>query len=63
MYTVRKDVHNNQDTERNKITKNDVYSSNNSKYLENEHQSKKSAIKEKKKVFILGDSMESSYKD
>ena len=46
--TIRKVLHNNQDTESNKITKeNDVYNSDNSKNVPEEHRSKKLAIKEK----------------
>ena len=56
--TVRKHLHNNQDNTSNKIKeKNEIDNSNNSKNFKNEHQPKKSAIWETKKVFILGDSM------
>ena len=45
-----------QDTDSSKITKkNDFNNTNNGKNVENEHQSKKSALK--KKVFVIGDSM------
>ena len=57
--TIRKVLHNNQDTESNKITKeNEVC--NNENVTEQNRSKKKIPIKEKKKVFILGSS---SYKD
>ena len=56
--TVRKDFHNNQYTAGNKITKNNnVCNSDNSKNVENRHQSQKSAIKKYREVFILEDRM------
>ena len=56
--TISKVLHSNQNTESYEITKeNDVYSNDNSKNVAEEQRSRKLAIKKKKKVFILGNSM------